>query len=53
VRLAARSGLGLDVDTPEDLAAFWGLGRAGATRAACVELDVARRLATAGAAGRR
>jgi 2-phospho-L-lactate/phosphoenolpyruvate guanylyltransferase len=53
VRLAARSGLGLDVDTPEDLAAFWGLGRAGATRAACVELDVARRLAAAGAAGRR
>jgi 2-phospho-L-lactate/phosphoenolpyruvate guanylyltransferase len=46
--LLARPGLALDVDTPEDLEAFWsGPGPEGATRAACRALAVGERLAAA------
>jgi 2-phospho-L-lactate/phosphoenolpyruvate guanylyltransferase len=46
--LLARPGLALDVDTPEDLEAFWsGPGPEGAARAACRALAVGERLAAA------
>jgi 2-phospho-L-lactate/phosphoenolpyruvate guanylyltransferase len=42
--LVERPGLALDIDTPEDLAAFWASGRPGATREVCTALEVAERL---------
>lgn len=45
VRVLERPALGLDVDTPDDLAAFWRIPSAGVTRRVCVELGVGRLLA--------
>lgn len=42
VRVLERPALGLDVDTPEDLAAFWRIPSEGRTREVCARLGVAR-----------
>jgi hypothetical protein len=48
VRTLVRAGLGLDLDTPEDLAAFWlEPDGDGAARAVCRALEVGERVAVA------
>jgi 2-phospho-L-lactate guanylyltransferase (CobY/MobA/RfbA family) len=51
VHVHAHPRIGLDVDTPDDLAALWATGADCAARDVCARLEVGERLAAAGALG--